>query len=366
MTDILVKRKIVHLTPSFGCGGLEKVIVNLIKHSREAEFEHIVISLSDELSFISALPKGTQTFSLSKKEGYDLHCHLRLFKLLAKIRPDVLHTYNFGTIEYHFMAKCAGVKKLIHADHGFGGDDSNGSNRIRNSIRKSISVLLDRYIVVSEDLKQWAIGKLHLPDKKVALVRNGVPVPPCLSEKTAFGRKNLLTVGRLVPVKNQKRLIDGFSMFLSAVPYEDIVLHIVGDGPCLNDLETHVSTLPDAHQEKIRFHGYSSDPSKYYVDADAFILTSDFEAMPMTALEAMSAGTLCILPNVGGIPDSIPSQSCLAYPGLSTIQVSKILLRWFRMDPTEEQEIRLNAFNLAKHYSVEAMTSRYESMYTER
>ena len=153
-----VTKSIVHLVYSFGCGGLEKVIANLINHSTEYDVEHVLISLTDDISMLEQVDKKIKFFVLGKKSGNDIRTHVKLFSLLKEIKPQTINTYNFGTIEYHLVAKLAGVPIRVHSDHGRGGDDPAGRNKLHNTFRKFIANFITEYIVVSYDLFQWVLN----------------------------------------------------------------------------------------------------------------------------------------------------------------------------------------------------------------
>lgn len=352
----------MHLTPSFGCGGLEKVIVNVTAFSQNQNIEHHVVSLTADLSFSHALPANVKVYSLHKLEGKDFACHWRLFKLLMKIRPNVLHSYNFGTLEYHAIAMLAGVRRRIHADHGMGGDTDSGKNSIKNRFRKIMSPLLHHYVVVSENLKEWLITQVGVSPEKVKLLRNGVPVPAVFNDKL-LGTRNLIHVGRLSEVKNQKRLLCAFSEYCQKRPGNDSTLTLVGEGPMRESLEKLTRTLPESTQKKIIFAGFQDDTGSFYEKADAFVLSSDYEAMPMTALEAMSQGVFVMLPKVGGIPDSIPEKTALLYAGHDTEALTNALLKWHDMTSAQRTAIAIRGFNLAKGFSVDNMVREYEALY---
>ncbi|MDC2890010.1 hypothetical protein [Psychrosphaera algicola] len=59
-------QKIVHLVPSFGCGGLEKVIVNLVNHSRDYPVKHVLISLTSEFGLIKAFDVPVDVYCIGK------------------------------------------------------------------------------------------------------------------------------------------------------------------------------------------------------------------------------------------------------------------------------------------------------------
>jgi sugar transferase (PEP-CTERM/EpsH1 system associated) len=294
-----VTNSIVHLVYSFGCGGLEKVIANLINHSTDYDAEHILISLTDDISMLEQVDKKIKVFVLDKKSGNDLKTHFKLFSLLRNLKPQAINTYNFGTIEYHAVAKLAGVPVRVHSDHGRGGDDPAGKNKLHNTFRKFIANFITEYVVVSYDLFQWITNDLKINRKKVSLLFNGVAVPQQI-EHSSSSPKTFVTVGRLDKVKNQKLLIDAFTLAVNTIEgFEDCILNIVGDGPLYDELLSQITSLNMS--KSIHLLGFRNDITSILKNSDIFVLSSVYEAMPMTILEAMANKTPVICTNVGGI-----------------------------------------------------------------
>ena len=126
---------IAHLIYRLDIGGLERVMLNCINQMQGEKFQHVIISLTDANNFAQAENTHIEVFCLGKKQGSDLGIHFKLLKLLRKIKPAILHTYNLPTIEYHPISWLAGVKGHIHAEHGRDIGDPQGLNKIHNFLR---------------------------------------------------------------------------------------------------------------------------------------------------------------------------------------------------------------------------------------
>ncbi len=350
---------IVHLTSSFGCGGLERVIANLISEDQSPKTKHVVISLSNDLSFAYALPDGVEIHTVNKQPGLDLHAHIRVGKLLKQVGATVLHTYNFGSIEYHAVAKLCGVKCNVHADHGLGGDDPEGKNNKRNLFRRMISSVIDHYIVVSDDLKQWVTNTVRVPEKKVHFVFNGVPVPPPQSLlKRPSGKLHLVIVGRLAKVKNHQRLLYALTRIQSEHPELKVTCDIVGDGPLRDVLKETISEM--SYPERVVLQGMQEDVHPFLKKSDALILTSDYEAMPMTVLEAMAACRPVICPDVGGVSDFLTQDDVNLIPGKNNDALVKAIVSMAQETDDDYQEKVANAYiKVRDNYSLSKMTERY-------
>ena len=100
----------------------------------------------------------------------------------------------------------------------------------------------------------------------------------------------IISVGRLVPQKNQKMLIEAFKCVSNKHP--DYTLHIFGSGPLKNDL---IKLIKDTKMEnKIFINDPQSEVIKNNRDAKIFVLSSDYEGYPNVLVEAMSNGIISI------------------------------------------------------------------------
>ncbi|MBU2883731.1 glycosyltransferase [Psychrosphaera sp. B3R10] len=356
-------QKIVHLVPSFGCGGLEKVIVNLVNHSRDYPVKHVLISLTSEFGLIKAFDVPVDVYCIGKKPGNDLFSHYKLLRLLRRLKPKAMHTYNFGTIEYHLVAKLAGVPTTVHCDHGRGGDDPKGLNQFNNRFRKLISTFINHYTVVSYDLYNWVINDLGINNKKVSLVFNGVNVPAQMPiQDRTNNAKVITTVGRLDPIKNQTMLMKAFQLAKEKSNVMDTtILQFVGDGPSYQELDTFKSTL--THQSDIHMLGYRSDVDDILSGTDLFALSSHYEAMPMTILESMALGIPVVTTNVGGISKFITDNEVWFVEPNNAEQMSELFVQILSGSTDVQQKVE-RAYNLvSSKYSVESMVAQYMTLY---
>tara|TARA_A200000159_G_scaffold164895_1_gene197141 strand:+ start:1170 stop:2264 length:1095 start_codon:yes stop_codon:yes gene_type:complete len=355
---------VAHLTQSFGCGGLEKVIVNTINHSSHYKnVKHIVISLTNDVGMKSELPQNIEVVTLNKRDGIDLRVYKALYMLLKEKRVTIFHTYNFCTIEYHVVAKACGILRRIHADHGLGGDDSQGTNHKRLLLRRAMSQLIHKYVVVSDDLKKWVISDVGVKEDKVDFVFNGVKLLPKKMVNAARKDELVLTIiGRLAPVKNHERLFQSLAELRKLQPGFSLICNVVGEGPDANKLEGIVHELQ--LEDVVIFHGLKMDVAPFLDAADVFILSSDYEAMPMTVLEAMSNSTPVICPKVGGVTDFISANEAILAEPHSTESLVECLLRFNSMNTSERQYLVDNGHDLvSRNYSIEKMVERYFTLY---
>lgn len=151
-----------------------------------------------------------------------------------------------------------------------------------------ITKLADAHFVQNQMQKEYYSEAIQ---KKTFIVTN--PVSNVFIDNAKHYNdsvKKLVAVGRLNFQKNYYMLID--AMKIVAEKYRDIVLEIYGEGEEQSKLEKYIST--NGLQSNIHLMGRSEDVKSVYDNSDIFVMTSDFEGMPNSLMEAMCFGMPCI------------------------------------------------------------------------
>ncbi|WP_448547403.1 TIGR03088 family PEP-CTERM/XrtA system glycosyltransferase [Thalassotalea fusca] len=356
---------IVHLIYQLDIGGLERVMLNCISNMQaEKNYQHVIISLTDANQFSQdALHEPVDVYCLNKRPGSDLSVHGKLFKLLRKIKPNILHTYNLATIEYHPIARLAGVKGHIHAEHGRDINDPEGKNKKHNLLRRLMSPFLHYYIAVSENLFHWLKDEVNIPGSKVKLIHNGINTNKFNLPKVPATQLRLSIIARLSPIKDHANLIDGFNVLkqdlgIDALPQ----LNIIGDGPLKTELEAKVSKYQLANN--IKFLGARDDIAQLLSQTDVFVLSSIAEGIPMTILEAMSSSTPIIATAVGGIPEVVTDgvEGQLVEKQNSTALAEAIKLYIAQPERIQSQGVAARQ-RVVEEFSEESMVEQYSKCY---
>jgi glycosyltransferase involved in cell wall biosynthesis len=157
-----------------------------------------------------------------------------------------------------------------------------------------------RYIAVSQEVAQRLIRKLHWPTQKIQVIHNCVsPVSEYKAQSPIerTGRPIVLTVARLDEQKGHRYLLEAAAQ----VPEAQFVL--AGDGPLRASLEAQARSL--GVEERVKFLGYRTDIADLLAGCDVFVLPSLYEGLPLSILEAMSAGKPVIATHIGGTDEAV-------------------------------------------------------------
>jgi glycosyltransferase involved in cell wall biosynthesis len=167
-------------------------------------------------------------------------------------------------------------------------------------------------------------------------------------------------VGRLAAVKNVGMLLDSFARVVARFPAA--TLRIVGDGPERAALERRAVELGVASQ--VGFLGFRSDTDALLADADAFVLASFSEGIPMAVLEAMRAGLPVIATRVGGIPATVTDGGTGVLVDSGDVDALARALGRAAAEPGEFDSLGLAGYRrVAEHFSMDAMVRSYERLY---
>ncbi len=352
---------VVHLLYRLDFGGLETLLVDCI--NRMPGYRHAVVCLAGYTAFAEKITRpGVALYSLDKAPGLGLGAHARLFKLLRRLRPTILHTYNLSGIEYNFTGWLAGVPVRVHAEHGRDAGDPQGLNRKHNLLRRLLSPFVDRYVPVSGELHTWLRETVGIADAKNAWISNGVDTEhfhPGQPDPDSFV---IGTVGRAQDVKNQALLIDAFIDLRARLPQRKMRLAIVGDGPLRTALQqkAQAAGLGDA----VWLPGARTDIADLMRTFSVFALSSLAEGTPVTLLEAMACGLPVVSTAVGGIPDLVQENvTGLLVANGDSAALAGALAVYANDLALARHHGAAGRARIEHHYSVGAMVQAYTNLY---
>jgi sugar transferase (PEP-CTERM/EpsH1 system associated) len=364
---------VAHLIYRLDIGGLETLLVDTINRMPPGRYRHVVICLTDYTDFAQRITRAdVELFALHKPAGLGLGTHADLFKLLRRLRPAVLHTYNLGTIEYAATAWAAGVPVRVHAEHGRDARDPQGVNPKHNLLRRLLVPFIDRYVPVSRDLNGWLEQVVRIPRRKLQLIDNGVDTErfcaggpaadePWRDDADAFV---IGTVGRLQDVKDQATLIEAFSELRRLLPDERLRLVLVGDGPLRPRLQAQVAE--HGLQDSVWFAGPRSDVAPVMRSFSLFVLSSIAEGTPVTLLEAMSSELPVVSTAVGGIPDLVEQGVAGALvPAGDPHALAAAIAPYVRERAVARRHGAAGRARVVQQYSMQAMLAAYVALYDE-
>ena len=207
--------------------------------------------------------------------------------------------------------------------------------------------------------------ELAVPPDQVHYVANGVRVAVRTAERVGQMRRLLgiapevfafFYVGRLDPVKDLGTLLEAFAA-LPADVLSRSRLYLVGDGTERAMLEAKRDALGLA--EHLVFLGVRNDVAEVLMAADAVVMSSRSEGLPMVLLEAMAAGVPCVATAVGGIPKLFGDDRGLSVPAQDAAKLAGAMTSIARSPELRKRLVENARENLQQHYALDAVVDRY-------
>jgi sugar transferase (PEP-CTERM/EpsH1 system associated) len=365
--------RVCHVIYRLGTGGLENGLVNLINRMDPEKFEHAVVCVDGAGAFAGRIVRpAVPVVELHKRPGFEAAFYHRAWRAFRRLRPDLVHTRNTAGLDAIAPARLAGVRTVMHGEHGRTADDPRGSNPRHNLLRRLNAPLVRRFTTVSSDLAGWLGSTVGIAPNKIEVLMNGVDVErfrpgpvdrraalPAIPETAVV----VGTVGRLDPVKGHRTLVDAVAR-LQAVVTRPVHLVIVGDGPERPALDGQIRAA--GLGDVVHLVGERQDVPTLLRAFDIFCLPSLAEGISNTVLEAMATGLPVVATAVGGNGELVAEG---ATGSLVTAGDPDALAAGLK-PLAEDAHLRRRWGAVARDracasFSLEAMVRRYEACYTE-
>lgn len=367
---------VAHIIYRLAIGGLENGLVNLINSMPAERYRHAIICLTEASDFSCRIQRDdVPIFTLRKGNGQDLNVHLRLWRLLRRLRPAIVHTRNLPTLECLATATLAGIPGRVHGEHGRDVYDLDGSNFKYNLLRKAVRSCAHHYTAVSADLANWLVHTVRVQEKRVSHIYNGVDTQrfhphsgfcPSLGLEgfTPPGTLVIGAVGRMQAVKDQLVLVQAFLHLLDSEPAvrERVRLVMIGDGPLR---EEALQVLHDARVAHLAWlPGERDDIPEILRSLDLFVLPSLAEGISNTLLEAMASGLPVVATRVGGNPELVvEDKTGKLVPPANPVAMADAIGNYLANSDKRRLHGQAGRKRVEEHFSMEAMVSGYLAVY---
>jgi sugar transferase (PEP-CTERM/EpsH1 system associated) len=298
-----------------------------------------------------------------------------IFRMCRRMRPALVHTRNQSGLDALLPARLAGVSRSIHGEHGWDVDNLSGRKWKPALLRRIHSPLVCRYVVVSQDLKEFLVNRIGIDPSRIVQIYNGVdtnrfspatakPIGVLPPELRSDGLVRIGTVGRLQAVKDQQTLLRAFAQLLSSDPAmrDRVRLLIVGDGPLLHPLRMLAESLGIA--AFTWFSGAVENVPDLLATFDVFVLPSLNEGVSNTLLEAMACGIPIAATAVGGSKEIVQDEACgrLFRPG-DVATLGRILSEYVEDVARRQTHGRAARQVAVERFSLSEMLRSYEATY---
>ncbi len=300
--------KVLHVVESMEAGGAERVVAEYAKwHDRSRYAPEVCCVLTSGPFADSVVASGVPVHVLGRRSRYDIGAVLRLARIVRRGRFDVVHNHNFAALAAGLPASVLGLAKaVIRTEHNV----LRTRGQARYFASRAAVLREDAQIAVSDAVRRSHVGRGRIGPGRFVTILNGVDaerLAPSADRSTVRKRLGLaddavvaLNVGSLTEQKNRHTLLEAAALLTDV---ERLRVLVVGSGPEEAELKERADEL--GLSGRVLFLGRRLDVPDLLAASDVFVLSSDWEGLPITILEAMAVGVPCVSTAVGGVPEAI-------------------------------------------------------------
>lgn len=303
------KKRVLMVLPNLDRGGAEMLVTYMLTEGFSDAFHVSLCTLCPSLNYSSERKLrelGVDIYPIGLRRTNLLRIMLRFYRILRELKPHVVHTHLYPIVHCLLPIVLAGIPARVHTVHSMALHE--GGLVLRMAVR-----IASRYFGfvlpgISPSIAETIRAYHSVTD--VPIIKNGIPVDRTTESKTMYDRKDIgLTAGDFIciqvasfkHVKNHAMIIESFREALKKK--SELVLLLAGEGPLRGSIER--MAMEYGISERVRFLGLRDDIMGLHSISDLFLLSSHWEGLPISIMEAMSAGLPVVATDVGGVQDLV-------------------------------------------------------------
>jgi len=246
---------------------------------------------------------GLKVFPVQMHGEWDLLAVCKLKKIIRKNSIDIVHLHSSHAHALGLLAaKSSGNCKVVL------------SRRVNFPIKKNILsrakyANVDRIIAISERVRQVLVAD-GLPKEKIDVVYSGVDIKrfqnveaDYLISELALNRDKLIigNIAALTWDKDHRTLIEAARIVVDEFP--EVIFLIAGEGPLRREIEILIKKFN--LEEKVKLFGFRQDIPEILSILHLFVLSSSWEGLGTSLLDAFASRVPVVATNIGGIPEVV-------------------------------------------------------------
>ncbi|MBZ5639007.1 MAG: glycosyltransferase family 4 protein [Acidobacteriia bacterium] len=316
-----MKARVVHAITRLELGGAQQNTLYCVAHHDRSRFDVSLVAgtggvLDDDARAIAdARVLIVPWLRHPIHPFWDAVAVARLAAHFRRRRVHLVHTHSSKAgILGRLAARFAGVPALVHTVHGWSFNDAQrpGVRRLFTALERAVGSFTDRILVVAESDRRKGLARGIGREERYRLVRSGID--PTIYERPSSSRESTraamgfapehLVIGMIACLKPQKAPLD-FVETAAAVHarHPAARFFIAGDGDLRAAVEARIRER--GLDGIVRVLGWRRDVPALLHAMDLFLLTSRFEGLPRTVLQAMAAGVPVVATAVDGTPEVV-------------------------------------------------------------
>jgi len=377
------KIKILHIQVLPIMSGVQKAMIDILERLDRRKYDiNILCNAQGDLTEVAAklninfiiLPELRREIN----PFFDIITFIKLFRLIKVNHFVLVHTHSSKSgFVGRLAARAAGVKCIVHTVQGFAFHEYSSKLVIFiiGLMEKIAGIITDRIIFVNHHDRVVAAQMNLAPTHKMVTIPNGIDLSVFNHQKKMIDSKKLIgfekngsVVGMVARLWEQKFPQD----FIRAIPAivqerPDTKFLVIGDGHLKNEMKQLSHELKISNN--VLFLGWRKDVQDLLKILDVFVLTSLWEGLSVSILEAMASGKPVVTTNIKGNKELvIDGETGFLVPPKKPEQISEKVLTLLR-NRTLAQKMGLKGYQRVKKYfniqdTVDKINQEYVTLLT--
>jgi glycosyltransferase involved in cell wall biosynthesis len=350
-------------------GGAERFALGLATHLPRDRFEPWVCAPrgAEPLALEALAEAGIPFVSLGRKAKWDVYRLAGLLRVVRRHRFDVMHTHMFGSNLWGTLAGAVcRVPVVIAQEHTWSYEGSQWRVWLDRHV---IGRLATRFVAVSRSDAERMVEIEKVPTRKVTYIptaylrQAGDGVPHDLRTELGLPAGTPLygSASNMRPQKALEVMLDAHVLVREQIPDAHLVL--AGGGPALPTLQEHAREL--SIEDSAHFLGVRSDVDSMIRCLDVAAMSSDFEGMPLFALECFANGTPLVATAVGGLTEIVDDgRTGVLVPPRRPDLLAGAITELIR-DPARRERLAAAARSELAAYDIDTVAGRWAELYDQ-
>jgi glycosyltransferase involved in cell wall biosynthesis len=350
--------RLIAYTDTVELGGADLCLAHLLERL-DPSIEVTVVGVSERIveRVADARPSASTRVVARPRGGHDLRSLSEHFRLVRELAPDIVHASLASPWSCQYAVAAAALARRPRVVAVYQLAVPPVSERQRRAKRLTARAI-DRHVGVGKRTSREIETLVGLPSDSVRTIHNGVPDELTTAAREPPRKRLVGSIGRLEPQKGVDVLIRALA------DVDDATLLVVGDGSERERLEALARAV--GVSERIEWKGWSDTPRNYLGALDVFVLPSRNEGFPLTALEALLAGTAVVASDVGSVAEAIrDGETGLLVPPEDHVALAEALRRLLADQTLGSRLGERGRQMVLDHFTADHMTKAFESLYDE-
>lgn len=300
----------------------------------------------------------------------DLRAAGQLRRILGQGRFDLVHCHSSKAGLIGRIVARSTSTPAIYTPHGFGfvGDVGAVRRALVPVAERALGRWTDALICVCEA----EVRRAHTHRIRAATIRriySGVEACPT-SDGTLLAPPPLgagsPVVAMISVFRREKRVdvfLDAAPLVLAADPEASVA--VIGEGPLDAELRRRAQRLGLDRHPRFRFIAFTPPSHRYMCQIDLFVLQSDWEAFPISILEALACGVPQVATDVGGVAEAISPRTGVLLPPGDPKRLAAEIIALLRDPGLRATMSEASVARYESHFRVERMLTETDALYRE-